>query len=417
MKTMLKRLMLAVMAVVLLISQAAAAEQNEIVKGVFDALLAEGSDYQKSKASYAEWYPEIKFQETLADDGFTLAISGSEYMDGSWTFTLDGDYFTLSIQADDFNGFGMATIVLQAVGEYYGMNTSLLNGYIAGLGNMGLENKYFIMEDDEAAGTRTMKIYAAGVYDMAELDQMVINENALPFGPLTADYNSMSANSGKNVIVVNGNMNYATILLGEYGGLDDLAYQSIMNAMIILQPRGWEDFAANCTELKDAETDQYTVTVNAQEEAVREIIDDPREGYQWAIIRIGDESLQMDGFAMEGDADEDGFMIDEIFNGTEWECGDLHLNIDWLDGYYQAVVMENGEEKWVYLCEYGDYIDEAAEAMFSSLTGIGTGDEELTESQEDHGQATFYYNFMTDEMVWQKADGTDVIFTQAVEQN
>lgn len=82
----------------------------------------------------------------------------------------------------------------------------------------------------------------------------------------------------------------------------------------------------------------------------------------------------------------------------------------------KVVVMENGEEKWVYLCEYGDYIDEAAEAMFSSLTGIGTGDEELTERQEDHGRATFYYNFMTDGMVWKKADGTDVIFTPAVNQ-
>ena len=416
MKTMLKRMILAVMAVVLLLPQVAAAEQNGIVQGVFDALLAEGSDYQQSKAANMEWYPEIKFEETLAEDGFTLGISGSEYLDGSWTFTLDGDYLTSTFPLDDYNGFGMATIVLRAVGEYYGMNTSLLFGYIAGLGNMGLENKYFIMEDNEAAGTRTIKIYAAGAYDMAELDQMVINETALPFGPLTQDFNSMSANSGKIIMVVNGSINYATILLGEYGGLDDLAYQSIINAMNILQPRGWEDFVANYTELKDAETDQYTVTVNAQEEAVREIIDEPREGDQWVIIRIGDESLQMDGFAVEGDADEEGVVIDEIFNGTEWESGNLHLSIVWQDGYYKAVVMENGEEKWVYLCEYGDYIDEAAEAMFSCLTGIGTGDEELTETQEDHGRTMFYYNFIKNEMVWQKADGTHVIFTQAADQ-
>ena len=169
MKTMLKRMMLAVMAAVLLISQAAAAEQNEIVKGAFDALLAEGSDYQQSKGAYAEWYPEIKYEETLTDDGFTLAVSGSESMDGRWTFTLDGNYFTSSFRADDYNGFGMAAIVLRAVGEYYGMNTSLLNGYIAGLSSMGLENRVFIMEDNEAAGTRTIRIYAAGAYDMAEL--------------------------------------------------------------------------------------------------------------------------------------------------------------------------------------------------------------------------------------------------------
>ena len=159
------------------------------------------------------------------------------------------------------------------------------------------------------------------------------NETALPFGTLTEDFNSMSANSGKLMILVNGNVNYAAILLGEYGGLDELAYQSIMNAMNILRPRGWEDFAANYTELRDAETDQYTVTVNAQEEAVREIIDDPREDYQWVIVRIGDESMQMDGIAVEGDAGEEGFMIDEIFNGTEWESGDLHMTIVWQDGY------------------------------------------------------------------------------------
>ena len=109
-------------------------------------------------------------------------------------------------------------------------------------------------------------------------------------------------------------------------------------------------------------------------------------------------------------------MIDEAFNGTTWQSGELTMHIVWQDGYYKAVVMENGVEKWVYLCEYGDYIDEAAEAMFSCLTGIGTGDEELTETQEDHGETTILYDWRSNEIIWKKADGKEMIFTAVANQ-
>ena len=34
-------------------------------------------------------------------------------------------------------------------------------------------------------------------------------------------------------------------------------------------------------------------------------------------------------------------MIDEAFNGTTWQSGELTMHIVWQDGYYKAVVMEN----------------------------------------------------------------------------
>ncbi len=122
-----------------------------------------------------------------------------------------------------------------------------------------------------------------------------------------------------------------------------------------------------------------------------------------------------DDWGAGNDEDYDGYEIVTIFNGTFWENDSLSLEIVWQDGYYKAVVSENGEEKWFYLCENGDYVDEAAEAEFSCLNGIGTGDEETTASQEDHGETTFIYDWRTDEMIWKQKDGTETVFAHVTD--
>ncbi len=88
-------------------------------------------------------------------------------------------------------------------------------------------------------------------------------------------------------MVANGNKNDLTILLGEYGGLDDLAYQSIINIVSILQPDGWENFTGCYTELVDAVADGYTVTLDVDESRVSEIVDEIFEDYSYAIIHFG----------------------------------------------------------------------------------------------------------------------------------
>ena len=270
-----------------IVFQAVFAEPDETLKGIFDALLSEDSAYSENKALYAEYYPETKFVETLNDGSFTITISGNEYIDGSWTFVQDGNYLTLTTEAGDLYGSLLTAMVVNAVGKYYDMDTDILNGYINGLSMLEIENDNFTITPEENGEAVTVRINIAGPYDMKELDEMVLDEKSLFFEPLGEDYLSNAASIGRIMMIANGNAEELTILLGENGGLDDLAYQSLINTVMVLQPKGWESFIAEYSGLADAQTPLYTVTLNVDEAAVKEIIDDPREGDSFAIIRFG----------------------------------------------------------------------------------------------------------------------------------
>ena len=100
--------------------------------------------------------------------------------------------------------------------------------------------------------------------------------------------------------------------------------------------------------------------------------------------------------------------IDGFFNGTYWESGDLKLASVWQDGYYK-ILIQDGEQEWIYLC------DEDQET--GRKQGIGCGEPDQTEAQEDHGIAAFYTQWENnrDEMVWEKADGSKVIFSLIID--
>lgn len=264
------------------------AEPSEMMKEIYDALISEKSDFSKGKAIYAEYYPETKYEAELTDEGITISISGNEYTeDGSWTFTEDGDYLKITLPDGDFSGYMQATNILNAVGVCYGMDSHLLSGYVNGLSAKNLENKFFVVNNDEENKTANISIYAAGPYDMKELDEMMLDQDSLDFEPLTEDYLSMASSVGKVFMLANGNVDDLKILVGEYGELDDLAYQSLMNVVKVLQPKGWETFASEYKELTDAQTDAYTVKLNPGEETVREMIDEDRTGWSFVITHFG----------------------------------------------------------------------------------------------------------------------------------
>lgn len=271
----------------LLFVQAACAEPSEILQGIFDALTAKDSSYSQTKVLYAEYMPEAKFEEELTDDSIIITISGIEGMDGTRTFVQDGDYLKTTLASGDFYGAMLATEIMHAVGAYYEMNTRLLTGYINGLDTNGLENKYFISTPDEKGENIEISIYIAKAYDMKELDEIVLNEATLSFAPLTRDYNSMAAAAGKIRMIANGTTDFVTILVGEYGELDDLAYQSIINIVKALKPQGWETFETDYPKLADAELPYCTVTLNPDESVVSDIIYDDHECMSFALLRFG----------------------------------------------------------------------------------------------------------------------------------
>ena len=285
MKKIAKTILLLTLALALLIP-AAWAEPDAAVKGIYDALLAEGSDYSQAKAITVEYSPETKYEEKLENDGFTITVTGDEYSSGNWRFTRDGDALTTTISSDGMQSV-MVIYVVKAVADYLGMNGSLTMGYVNGLSMLDLSSDDFAMTPDETAGTTDVRINIAGPWAMKELDQMVIDDRSLFYGALTEEFASMAANIGKVMMIANGTADDVTILLGEHGELDDVALKSLINVVGILQPKGWEDFSANYTRLADVQAGGYEVALNVDARTVGEIIDDAPEGYSFAVAHFG----------------------------------------------------------------------------------------------------------------------------------
>ena len=285
MKKIAKTMLLLTLALALLLP-AGWAEPDAAVKGVYDALMAEGSDYSAAKAINMEYFPDTKYEETLEDDGFTIAISGNEYASGNWRFTRDGDALTATLSAESTQTM-MVIYVVKAVASYLGMNGSLTMGYVNGLSMLDLTSDDFSLIRNETDGTTDVRINIAGPWAMEALDQMVIDERSLFYGALTGESASIAANVGKTMMVANGSADDVTILLGEYGELDEAALKSLVNIVSILQPKGWEAFTADYTEMADAQAEGYSVRLNVDAATVGEIIEDAPEGYSFAVVHFG----------------------------------------------------------------------------------------------------------------------------------
>ena len=299
--TMTKRLTAALLALLMLLplslfGQSARAQEtdepSETLKGIYDALLAPDSDYSINKALYLDFYPELEYSETLEADRINLSrkANGNEYFtDSSTNFVLDGDYLTAVIADDDFVGIARVQEMANAVASYLGMETDLVSGYLNGLSDPAIETENFSMSEDEAAGLFTFRLYIGGPWDMKELDQMVLTEAILGDEPLGEEYTSQGGNVGKLLYMASGNGDGYTALIAEYGGLDELAYRSIVNLVTLRKPIGYEGFLKDFTELKALETDDYTVVLDPDEETIAGIMGQRNEKYSYVLLRFGAE--------------------------------------------------------------------------------------------------------------------------------
>ena len=261
--TMTKRLTAALLALLMLLplslfGQSARAQEtdepSETLKGIYDALLAPDSDYSINKALYLDFYPELEYSETLEADRINLSrkANGNEYFtDSSTNFVLDGDYLTAVIADDDFVGIARVQEMANAVASYLGMETDLVSGYLNGLSDPAIETENFSMSEDEAAGLFTFRLYIAGPWEMKELDQMVLDEAVLDGEALDDSYLSQGGSVGKLQYMLNGNVSGYTALIAEFGGLDDIAYQSIVNLITLRKPVGYEAFLADARRFRD----------------------------------------------------------------------------------------------------------------------------------------------------------------------
>ena len=263
---------------------------SETLKGIYAALIAPDSDYSENKALYLDFYPELEYSETLEADRITLSrkANGIEGLsDSSIDFVEDGDYLTAVVADDDYTGIARVSEMANAVGAYLGIETELVSGYLNGLGYLDAQSDVFNMTEDEAAGTFTFHLYIGGPWDMKELDQMVLTEDVLETDELNDEYTSQGGNVGKLRYLANGNVNSYTVLFAEFGGLDDVAYQSIINLVSLRKPAGYEAFLADFTELKALETDDYIVDLDPDDDTVAQIMGERNDKLSYMLVRFG----------------------------------------------------------------------------------------------------------------------------------
>lgn len=259
----------------------ASADVSEALQGVYDTFVA-NEDY----TMYKSYYPDATFEETLDSDGITVTISGSDDMDGTFTFPAKDGYLICEMTGDDYIGPMLFTTIVRSVAEYYGINPTLFSAYINGLGINDIESPAYAVEQNDD-GSGTMQIYYEEKPEMPELDDLYINEAALDvFDDSIDNFTTLVGKLAVNCVIdsSNGTLSFA---IGEYGDENtELTYKSIVEIVKHFQPNGYEDFLNDYTELADVSTDEYTVNADVeayQEEHGIELID----GYTFMFVVFG----------------------------------------------------------------------------------------------------------------------------------
>lgn len=253
---------------------------NATLQGIFEKLQA-NPEYQ----SFKTIYPDTTIEERLEGNKITFSSSGGEYIKGDYTFELKDGYFTTTSEQGDYIPYTFMMYLKDAVAHYYGMNNSLMSGYLAGLDNFGKENKYFLTEEQD--GKLVYKLYAAGAWDMQGLEEMYINDKAVDYlDPLT-DHDVMSiSNCGKISAISYGNKDHYQLMIGEYDGNTELTYKSIISLINKYQPTGYEEFLKDFTELKETSGNGYTVAKGISQDIKNNFGLQENEGYEYMFIEF-----------------------------------------------------------------------------------------------------------------------------------
>ncbi len=281
MKNTRKTLIALLAAVALLLSLAAcgankAPDGAALMQGIYEKLLA-NKDYTEWKAMFSATTVEEKL------DGSSIVISakGEEGLNGDYTFTLDGDYIVAESPEDDYAVYSLMMDLKAAVADYYGMNNTLLSGYLAGL--RGDENKYFITEN--ADGKTVYKLYAAGPWDLEGIDEMYVTEDVIDYcDPLGEDDSNLRVNAGKVHVACYGNRDDFTVIVGEYENNTEASLKSLQTVAAKLQPAGYEAFAKDYTELKETQGSGYTVSFGIPDAVAQAHEFKAADGYQYITV-------------------------------------------------------------------------------------------------------------------------------------
>ena len=270
----------------LTLSQIALAESSDALESVYEALVQDSVSYN-TPAVLVE-YTGGTIEAMLVDNAIIITETNEGSPTLSWTFAREGDWVTASMGPDEDEGRIMAYWLLNTAISAQGVNTTLFLGYINAL--QELQSKYLTY--DEADGEKKVSVNIVGPYeyDLDAMSELALSEEYLRkegWASLGEDYEASSSLFGKVKVDCIGNADGLAISVMEYGGLDELALKAAVSVASVLQPRGWEDFVASYTELKDADEADYTAMLNPDKASSEDLLVFFKEGYSSAYFFIG----------------------------------------------------------------------------------------------------------------------------------
>ena len=259
--------------------------EDALVKDIFEKMTASGD--------YAQWKSDMKdagttVTEKLDGDSIVFhAESSEEYgTNGEFAFKRDGDYIVYTpADKDDFSGYGFAMEILRGIAGHYGMVYREATGYLAGATLMDIEDKYMIIDEE----TGVTKLFIAEKWDLSALDTMYINEKALTYTePLGEQFANNIVQCGRIAMFSYGDANHVQMIFMERGAQSsDITYQSIIAAVTKLQPKGYETFLTEFTELKEASGEGYKVTMELDKDVASEHALTAEEGCSYVTVVFG----------------------------------------------------------------------------------------------------------------------------------
>lgn len=286
MKKSTLRIVLLVLTLALAFSQIALAEPSDALKS-FYSILVDGWNFLNEEGTSAE-YGDGFLKAELTDNAIVIteSIEGSEPL--TWTFVQEGDWVTAPLGPDEDEGHSIAYLLLNKAISAQGVKTTLFLGYINALPELQSKVRTY----DESEGEKKIRINIVGPYeyDLDAMSELALSEEYLReegWAPLGEDYDDPGIIFGKVQVDCVGNADGLAISVMEYGGLDELALKAVVSVASVLQPKGWEDFVADYTELKDAEEADFTAMLNPDKASVEDLFVLFEEGYSSAYFSIG----------------------------------------------------------------------------------------------------------------------------------
>lgn len=254
-----------------------------LMRGIYEKLIT-NDQYNDWKSAFLN----TRIGEKLEGNSIVISATdgGEDGLKGDYVFRLDGDYITYTAQdKEDFSGYAVFMQFVEAVADYYKMNSTLMNGYLNGLSSYGIENKYMMLDMENGV----YRLYAKE-WEMKELDDLVVNDKVLQYIPsLGKDPVNPIVNCGRIIIRGYGTKTNFQMMIGEYGEKNTkLTYDSLRKYVAKVKPSGYSSFVKSYTELKEISAKNYTVSFGIDNDAARERGWTDIDGYSVMVVTFNE---------------------------------------------------------------------------------------------------------------------------------